>query len=244
MKFEERVLKYEFELNDTDDEIIEYIRKNRNNISKISIQKIASDLYTVPNSIMRLSKKLGYTGFSQLKVLILEEEKDKDQIEKSRIPKNIIKTLELIDYDQLYDVAKKMKYCKIVHFLGVVDSYLYCEMMMRHLRCLDKRSECYQNYHDIDYATQHCDKNDLLFFISASGSNKRLIEAAKIAKERDLVTVSVTRFNKNELSQIVNVPLYFYGEPRQVNGYNVDDRTGLMVLLRELSEIFWRTYCV
>ena len=61
MKFEERVLKYEFELNDTDDEIIEYIRKNRNNISKISIQKIASDLYTVPNSIMRLSKKLGYT---------------------------------------------------------------------------------------------------------------------------------------------------------------------------------------
>lgn len=65
-----------------------------------------------------------------------------------------------------------------------------------------------------------------------------MIEAAKIAKERDLVTVSVTRFNKNELSQIVNVPLYFYGEPRQVNGYNVDDRTGLMVLLRELSEIF------
>lgn len=244
MKFEERVLKYEFELNDTDDEIIEYIRQNRNNISKISIQKIASDLYTVPNSIMRLSKKLGYTGFSQLKVLLQEEEKSKDQIEKSRIPKNIIKTLELIDYDQLYDVARKMKYCKIVHFLGVGDSYSYCEMMIRHLRCLDKRSECYQNYHDIDYTTQHCDKNDLLFFISASGSNKRLIEAAKIAKERNLVTVSVTHFSKNELSQIVDVPLYFYGEPRQVNGYNVDDRTGLMILLRELSEIFWRTYCV
>ena len=29
MKFEERVLKYEFELNDTDDQIIDYIRKNR-----------------------------------------------------------------------------------------------------------------------------------------------------------------------------------------------------------------------
>ena len=117
-------------------------------------------------------------------------------------------------------------------------------MMVRHLRCLDKRAECYQNYHDIDYTAQHCDKNDLLFIISASGSNKRLIEVAKTAKERNLVTVSVTHFSKNELSQIVDIPLYFYGEPRKVNGYNVDDRTGLMVLLRELSEIFWRTYCV
>lgn len=244
MKFEERVLKYEFELNDTDDQIIDYIRKNRHRINKLSIQKIASELYVVPNSIMRLCKKLGYTGFSQLKVLLQEEDNTVDQISKSRIPVNVIKTIELIDYDQLYDVAKKMKICKTVHFLGVGDSCSYCEMMVRHLRCLDKRAECYQNYHDIDFRTQHCDKNDMLFFISASGENKRLIDVAKKAKERGLITISVTHFNKNGLSQIVDIPLYFYGEQRQVNGYNVNDRTGLMILLRELSEVFWITYCV
>ena len=63
MKFEDRVLKYEFQLNDTDDEIIDYIRKNKQQINKLSIQKIASDLYTVPNSVVRLAKKLGYTVF-------------------------------------------------------------------------------------------------------------------------------------------------------------------------------------
>lgn len=244
MKFEERVLKHEFQLNDTDDVIIDYIKENKNRISKMSIQKVAYDTYTVPNSVMRLCRKLGYSGFSQLKVLIQQEESGEDQISKAEIPTNVIKTIELINYDVLYEAAKKMKTCKTIHFLGVGDSLSYCEMMVRHVRCLDKRAEYYQSYHDIDFQSRHCDKNDLLFIISASGENKRLIDVAKDARERGVTTISVTHFNKNGLSQVVDIPLYFYGEPRKVNGYNVNDRTGLMILLRELSEVFWRNYCV
>lgn len=244
MKFEERVLKHEFQLNDTDDQIIDYIRVNKHRIHELSIQTVAKAVYTAPNSVMRLAKKLGYTGFSQLKVLIQDEDNEKELISKSKIPTNVIKTIDLIDYDKLYDAAKKMKSCKTIHFIGVGDSSSYCEMMVRHVRCLDKRAEYYQSYHDIDFQTSHCDKNDLLFIISASGENQRLIEVAKEAKERGVMTISVTHFNKNALSQIVDIPLYFYGEPRKVNGYNVDDRTGLMILLRELSEVFWRSYCV
>ncbi len=244
MKFEERVLKHEFQLNDTDDEIIAYIRKNRYHIHKLSIQKVASDLYTVPNSVMRLAKKLGYNGFSELKVLIQQEDNSEEQISKAKIPTNVIKTIELINYDNLYEASKKMKTCKTIHFLGVGDSLSYCEMMVRHMRCIDKHAEYYQSYHDIDFQSRHCDKNDLLFIISASGENQRLIDVAKDAKERGVATISVTHFNKNGLSQVVDIPLYFYGEPRKVNGYNVNDRTGLMILLRELSEVFWRTYCV
>ena len=64
MKFEDRVLKYEFQLNDTDDEIIDYIRKNKQQINKLSIQKIASDLYTVPNSsTMSITKRIFRPNF-------------------------------------------------------------------------------------------------------------------------------------------------------------------------------------
>ena len=67
MNFEQRVYDIEFKLNDTDDSVIEYIRNNRSNINKISIQKIANELYISPNAIMRLARKLGYSGFSELK---------------------------------------------------------------------------------------------------------------------------------------------------------------------------------
>lgn len=38
--------------------------------------------------------------------------------------------------------------------------------------------------------------------------------------------------------------MFFWGEERKVNGYNVTDRLGLELLLRQLSEVFWRTYWI
>jgi len=47
MKFEERVQLNEDKLNDTDDQIVDYIRENRAGIGDISIQAMAEALYTV-----------------------------------------------------------------------------------------------------------------------------------------------------------------------------------------------------
>lgn len=62
MRFEERVHKYEYKLNDTDDQIIDYILQYKEDVTGQSIQVLASQAYTVPNTITRLSKKLGYDG--------------------------------------------------------------------------------------------------------------------------------------------------------------------------------------
>ena len=43
MNFEERVYEHELQLNETDDDIIDYIRKHKTDIAKLSIQKIAAD---------------------------------------------------------------------------------------------------------------------------------------------------------------------------------------------------------
>ena len=71
MNFEERVLRHEDQLNETDDDIVAYIRSHRQEIMKLSIQKIAADLFIAPNAVMRLSKKLEYSGFSELKFSVL-----------------------------------------------------------------------------------------------------------------------------------------------------------------------------
>lgn len=242
MKFEERVLKQEFKLNDTDDEIIAFIRNNRHALNTLSIQDIANEVYSVPNAIMRLAKKLEYTGFSQMKIMI---EQENEEVERdNKIPQNVSKTIELINYDALLTVALKMKKCKTVYFLGVGDSIYYCEMMANNLRCINKKAEYYHNYHEIDYRVTHCDEQDVLVFISATGENERLINVAKGALERGVCVISVTHFNKNSLSKICSNALYFWGEERRLDGYNVTDRTGLMILLRELSEVFWREYCI
>ena len=56
MLFEDRVHKFEYKLNDTDDQIVEYIREHTQDIVHMSIQYLASQLFTVPNTITRFVK--------------------------------------------------------------------------------------------------------------------------------------------------------------------------------------------
>ena len=92
------------------------------------------------------------------------------------------------------------------------------------------------------YAVRHGSRDDLLIIISARGENDRLIEMAGEAKAMGMPVVSITHFYENRLAKACDVNLYFWGEDREVQGYNVTDRSGLMVLVRLLSEEFWQGY--
>ncbi len=248
MKFEERVLEHEERLNETDDDIVDYIRSHRNDIMKLSIQKIADDLYIAPNAVMRLSKKLEYSGFSELKFSIQNESRPKDsgmtisaQI-LGQLPANIVKTLDTIDVNILKKTSAMMKRARCCIFAGVGDSTYFCEMLGKNLRCLDCSVQFYQQIHDMFYAVRHGCKEDMLIVISARGENDRLIDLAREAKDMGMPVVSITHFYENRLAREADINLFFWGEDREVQGYNVTDRSGLMVLVRLLSEEFWQGY--
>ena len=246
MNFYERINSHEWYLNDTDDDIAEYILKNKEVISKLSVQKIASDLYISPNSIMRFAKKIGYSGFSELKFDIQNEGKSESKTLSrqvmDKLPINISKTLDAIDENVLKTVATMMHKANCCIFAGVGDSIYFCETLGKNLRCTDRNVQYYQHIHDMFYAISHATDKDILIVISASGENERLCKLVDNAKEKNIKTISITHFYENSLSSVCDINLYFWGEHREVQGYNVTDRTGLMVLIRLLSEEFWRNF--
>ncbi|MEH7013337.1 hypothetical protein V7087_21425 [Neobacillus niacini] len=149
MQFEDRVHKFEYKLNDTDDQIIDYILENKHEFVNKSIQSIAANLYTVPNTITRLSKKLGYDGFSHLKNSIKEE------LDSTKAPNEdssfyfIKKTFELIDMERIENYAKMLHELKHVLFFGVGDTAGFCEKMVRNLRVAGKTSEYHIHRHEM-----------------------------------------------------------------------------------------------
>lgn len=247
MTFEERVILHEFQLNDTDDTIVDYIRAHREEIMKLPIHKIAADLYTVPNTVMRFSKKLGYSGFSELKYSIRAESSGEGERTigsqlLSGLPANIVKTLDIMDASVIKKAAAMMNRARCCIFAGVGDSSYFCEMLGKNLRCLDRTVQYYQQIHDMFYAVRHGSREDLLIVISARGENERLLKMAGEAREMGLPVISITHFNENRLAKLADVNLFFWGEDREVNGYNVTDRSGLMMVIRLLSEEFWQNY--
>lgn len=244
LNFEKRVYEQEFNLNDTDDTIIEYIRTNKKDIPKLSIQNIAKDLFISPNAIMRTAKKLGYSGFSELK-FSLQKEQDPyqlDTVEKrvlDKLPQNIMKSFDVIDEIALNSLLKAIKVSEKILFVGIGDSTYFCELFGRHLRCANKNVEYFQQIHDIEYAAKSYTSDDLVIVISASGSIDRLINIAKNLKSKGVSVYCITHFGSNELSKVCDVQLCFWGERHIVQGYNVTDRSGLMMLIHLICKEYW-----
>ncbi len=249
MTFEKRVYEQEFKLNDTDDSVIEYIQLHRNELQNVSIHKIAEVLYCSPNAIMRTAKKLGYSGFSELKFSLQKEDNPKDSrtVEHqvlNQMPQNIVKTLDVVEDSKVQRFVKSMIEANKVLFVGIADSVYFCELFGRSLRCLEKHTEYYQHIHDMEYAARHCKKGDLIIVISASGKQERLIELARKARKEDVEVLCITHYGNNPLSEECEEQLCFWGEQRIVNGYNVTDRSGLMMLIRLVCEAYWKEFCV
>lgn len=246
MTFDERVRAVEDSLNETDDALLLYIRENREDIMSLTIQKMSQKLFIAPNSIMRFAKKLGYSGFAELKFSIQSELHPREETTVRQLmdmmPKTVVKTLDIIDQNQLQTAAQLIHQAHSCILAGVGDSNIYCELLGKNLRCVDCNVQYYTQIHDMIYAVDHAAMQDLLIVISARGENKRLVELAHTAKKKGMHTISITHMKSNPLASSSDCALYFWGEHRTVQGYNVTDRLGLMLVIRLLSEIYWKNY--
>ena len=242
LRFEERVHKFEYKLNDTDDQIVEYILNNKQEFVTKSIQSLAATLYTVPNTITRFSKKLGYDGFSHLKNSIKDELDSSTPTEEDSSFFNIQKTFELLDMDRIETIAKMIHDAKHVVFYGVGDSFYFCEMMVRNLRVVGKTSEPPLHRHELLHMIDQMNKQDVLILISLTGETPQVIEMAHRAKEKEIQIISLTHFSKNSLQKLASHHLYCYAPLKRKNGYNITDRTPVIIVLQTLSQFYWDHY--
>ncbi len=240
MTFAERLIAYEDSLNDTDDAIADYLRQHRGELERLSIQKLAATLYTVPNTLVRFAKKLHYTGFAELKVALRAEyDAPAGRVE---VPINIQKTLEMLDEGQMAAVARRLKRARRVYFYGIGNTNPFCETMAHYLKCTGKTAESFDYRHDMYYSADHAEPGDLVFVISVSGETDQLIKAVQMAKARGAYCVSLTSLCRNTLAQMADCRLYCYTQKMEIEGYEVSDRVPVMLVLRRLAEQYWALF--
>ncbi|MFD9626672.1 MurR/RpiR family transcriptional regulator [Peribacillus muralis] len=240
MFIEERVQKFEYKLNDTDDQIIDYILKNKKNVINESIQSLASNLFTVPNTIIRLSKKLGFDGYAHLKNNLKEEIYSEQYEIEDSLHSNLQRTFDLIDINKMAVVAKMIQQSKRVLIFGVGDTGLFCEMLMKNLKIAGKQSEYYIHRHDIVHGINQLTNEGVLFLVSLSGETSQVLEVAELSKAKGIRIISLTHFNRNSLQELADISLFCFAPSEMLNGYNITDKTPLMVTIRTLSEYYWK----
>ncbi len=186
------------------------------NVSETAEKSGASDA-----TVVRFCKRIGYSGFSQMK-LQLSHDIGKDQsFQQDNLKLNLdtaqdrmlsiantIKNIsQHIDSELMQECADAINNSSTVFVIG--NGYakiIACDIIYRLTR---KGIRCSGGgYSETDFENLHMgEKNDAAIFISRSGEDRKTYKEMELATQKEMITISLTDAVKCPMSQLAKYPL-------------------------------------
>lgn len=250
LKFEERICGSGMQFNKTEDHIIQYIRSHREVMRDIPIKKMAKELYVSPNAIVRLTKKLGYTGFSEMKFSLQREDEVEDRLSVAvyesdlldRLPENIVRTVRLLNEAELQRMVSGMLGASRIFLAGMEETRHFSTVLRDTLHCLDKETECIFGSASMAYAIRNFQPGDCLVLLQAFREPPELVQIARAGCERRVQVYGLLDFGASFLEPFCDLSLSFWCDERHIHGHTLQNRSGLMVLVSCLCEGLRNTF--
>ena len=198
--------------------VSEYIFKNFRNIRNISAIDISKNTYTSISSVTRMCKKLGFNGFQDFKLKAIEEIAqignkeiivNNSDIDENCDTTNIIdkinklSIISLKETKMLQDAEIIDKVVDLINSKTVIDLY---GMGASHIVCLDAQYKFMRVGKIVNALNSN--ENHLAIIISYSGMTKEMLEIVKILKEKNIITISITKYVSNSIAKLCDYNLY------------------------------------
>lgn len=213
----------------TEREIVDYIIDQGMNIEKMSANEIARNTFTSAPLLVRIAKKLGYSGFNEFKSAYLKElaymleETDVDASipfllsdDLMTIGKNIAlleketiqDTEQLNHHDELQHAISLLEKAKKIDVYGVLDNVLLAKHFQTMMMYIDKDVQVIDQITGQKRSACLANKDHCAIIISYSGQTKEMVEVAEIYHKRQIPFISITCMAENTISRLANVKLY------------------------------------
>lgn len=244
MDFYEKLENNRKQLNENEDTILNYLLDNKKQLAGMTIRDVAGHFYTSPNTIVRMTQKLGFSGYQEFK----EELKKVLDIQESvgelySLDDRIIKTKQLINTEMISQMVRAIHEADRILLFGVGLSRFPAEELSQRLQIVGKRSQTFIDPHIMKYNAQLLEKKDLAISISLSGRHQSNVYAATSrAKVAGAQTISITGFSSNSLANLTDYQLYGYSNPIQVNSIEASDRFSIHYLTNYLFNKYIEEY--
>lgn len=185
--------------------VLEYLKLHKSNLKQLTIQKVADETYTSKSTIFRLSKKLGFEGFTDMiyhlsKQDVNVENKDLDTYVRgiNEDVRNIFIQNEkaLAQFSQMIQENKSALYVIGTGYSGILGEYFYKKVLGKgelvyYANGADSNTLFINNLHRISQ----------IICISKSGETALVNNKAMIAKEQGKGVISFTHSSDNTLAR-------------------------------------------
>lgn len=234
-------------LTETEENVIKYILSNMDTVLEKGVRQIARENFTSPASIMRLSKKLGYSGFIDMyyQLLPLVQESEKESITDESLAgynplEEILKVNDERDMKSFIALLKssKSKYVFIyaTGFSAIIGEYFYKKFLVCGQRVIFATGT-----DSIAILESNIDSIGMLLTVTKSGETQQVIEKMNYCKERGIPVVTFTNEMDNRAAELADVTL------RVTDAEKLDDRNMspnfFFSEILMLFEYLMRNYC-
>lgn len=211
---------------DTEIRLANYILENSNDVINLNADELGDRVNTSASAVVRFSKKLGYKGFTSLKVDLAKESnnqndrtfktviKESDSIEvlirkaESININGLNETYKLINVDILRGAINALKNCEKIFLYGAGASGLVANDFQLKLSRINKMSFYSADLHTQVLSSVHLGPKDVAIALSYSGETREIKIAMDKAKKQGATIISVTKFSNNSVSKLADYALY------------------------------------
>ncbi|XOK58663.1 MurR/RpiR family transcriptional regulator [Paenibacillus elgii] len=207
--------------------VAEYILKHQQQISQISVQKLAEDTETSVATVARLAQRAGFSGYRELKFALLSATaaipKKDDHFDDIRpgmdsaqviqqltcwAKKCIEDTAQVLSPEQVDRAVTALLNASKTAFFGVgSSSFVAMDASFKWIR-LNRWSFVYSDPQVMLLSGVMLQPGDVLVAISYSGKTKETLEVAAMAKEHGATVISITQVGNNPLHQMADIGLW------------------------------------
>lgn len=220
----------------------DYIVSNLGEIGEQELAVISSSTGVSQATVIRLCKRMGYTGFLEFKKAVRsakysprenripkEPERDACQIMNNVIEQNmaIMKRAYALITGEYERAVEALLSARVIYMFGNGDAIIPCELL--EIKLMKIGIPCWVvNDQDLQLlSASSMSERDVALAVSHTGRSKSVVEAMKKARERGAATIGITGAAKSPLVRYCDIIL---------NTGNIDDTTGGDIIARRIAE--------
>lgn len=228
------------ELTDLEKKIVEYIATNPEDILYLTANELARKLYVSKTSVINLSKKLGFDGYSELRYYVKHHIESEEKIKEIptfndvlvNIYDEVNKTLSLQNEQNIQAIVNKIQESRAVYIIARGASMPIADLFCSRLALLKIKSIFISDLNLIDVVCENLTKGETLILMSLSGETEKITSVAKTARALGIDVIAMTSFSNNSLQKIANYNMFCFADNTETKYNDLISRVGLHVLVQ------------
>ncbi|MDR4949428.1 MurR/RpiR family transcriptional regulator [Neobacillus cucumis] len=237
MDFELSVKMNYDKLTDSEKEMVKFMMNRPQDVINRNIVELGEAMLSSKSSVLRLAKKLGYRGFSELKYVVREsmtistlEPTDLTQL----LKQDLDWIFRYVDQTNFQPFLQKLKDARMVFLYATGFSQNnFAKEFSKDLMIANRANMLISGESNLSISSSIIMEDDLIIFTSFSGETAGIKDVIRTLKMKNVPIAAITKFGSNFLSEHADYSFYFEASPlpSYKHSQSVHSLIGLEVIL-------------